>query len=61
MKTRMFPMLVAVVFLAIPAGAAERHVMQPRVPADKLAEARALSSPLPSSSEIVAQGNSISN
>ncbi len=52
-------MLVVVVSLAIPAGAAERHMMQPRVPAEKLAEARALTSPLPSSPEIVEQGKAL--
>ncbi len=41
MKTSVFPLLVIVVVFAIPAAAAERHMMQPRVPADKLAEARA--------------------
>ncbi len=56
MNTRIFLLLVVVVSLAIPAGAAERHMMQPRVPADKLAEARALTSPLPSSPETVEQG-----
>ena len=56
MKPSMFPLLVVVVSLAIPAGAAERHMMQPLVPADKLAAARALTSPLPNSPEIVAQG-----
>ena len=61
MKTSMFLLLVAVVSLAIPAGAAERHMMQPRVPADKLAEARALTSPLPNSPEIVEQGKSLYN
>ncbi|MEK7237328.1 MAG: c-type cytochrome [Nitrospirota bacterium] len=61
MKTSMAPLLVAVVFLAIPAWAAERHVMQPRVPADKLAEARALTSPLPDSPEIVVQGKALYN
>ena len=35
---------------------AEQHMMQPRVPADKLAEARALASPLPDSPEIVEKG-----
>ena len=61
MKTSMFPLLVVVVSLAIPAGAAERHMMQPRVPADKLAAARALTSPLPSSPEIVEQGKALYN
>lgn len=41
------------------APAAERHMMQPRVPADKLAEARALTSPLPSSPEIVEKGKAL--
>jgi len=57
----MLPLLVVVVSLAIPAGAAERHMMQPRVPADKLAEARALTSPLPSSPAIVEQGKALYN
>jgi len=39
--------------------AAERHMMQPRVPADKLAEARALASPLPNSAEIVEKGKAL--
>jgi len=42
--------------LAIPAGAGERHMMQQLVPTDKLAEARALTSPLPSSPEAIEQG-----
>ena len=61
MKTSMLPLLVVVVSLAIPAGAAERHMMQPLVPADKLAAARALTSPLPNSPEIVAQGKALYN
>ena len=61
MKTSMFPLIAVVVSLAIPAGAAERHMMQSLVPADKLAEARALMSPLPSSPEIVAQGKALYN
>ena len=59
--TSMFPLIVAVISLAIPAGAAERHMMQPRVPADKLAAARALTSPLPNSPEILAQGKALYN
>ena len=59
MKPSMFPLLVVVVSLAIPTGAAERHMVQPLVPADKLAEARALTSPLPNSPEIVAQGKAL--
>lgn len=42
-------------------SAAERHMMQPRVPADKLAEARALTSPLPDSAEIVEKGKALYN
>ena len=61
MNARIFLLLVAVVSLANPAGAAERHVMQPLVPANKLAAARALTSPLPSSLEIVEQGKALYN
>jgi hypothetical protein len=50
-----------VVSLAIPAGAAERHMMEPLVPADKLAATRGLTSPLPSSPEIVEQGKALDN
>jgi mono/diheme cytochrome c family protein len=57
----MFPLLIVVVSLAIPTGAAERPMMQPRVPVDKLAEARALTSPLSSSPEIVEQGKALYN
>jgi mono/diheme cytochrome c family protein len=38
---------------------AERHMMQPRVPADKLAEARALTSPLPDSPEVAEKGRAL--
>jgi mono/diheme cytochrome c family protein len=41
--------------------AAERHMMPPLVPSDKLAAARALTSPLPNSPEIVAQGKALYN
>ena len=61
MKTAMFPLIVAVVCFAVPVWAVERQMMQPRVPADKLAEARALTSPLPSSPETVAQGKALYN
>lgn len=56
MKPSLFPLMVVAVFFAVPAGAAERHMMHPLVPADKLAEARAHKNPLPSSPEIVEQG-----
>jgi mono/diheme cytochrome c family protein len=61
MKVSMFPLIVVVASLAIPAGAVERHMMQPLVPTDKLAEARGLTSPLPSSPEIVEQGKVLYN
>ena len=50
--------VVTVVLAALPVGA-ERHMMQPRVPADKLAEARALKNPLPNSPAIVEKGKAI--
>lgn len=40
---------------------AERHMMQPIVPADKLAEARALRSPLPNAPEVIEQGKAVYN
>ena len=40
-------------------GAMEQHIMQPRVPADKLADAKALTSPLPPSAEIQAKGKAL--
>ena len=42
-----------------PLSAAERHIMEPRVPGNQLEEARALKSPLPDSGEIVAQGKKL--
>ena len=48
-------------FVVAPSLAAERHMMQTLVPADKLAEARALTSPLPGSPEIVEQGKALYN
>jgi len=59
MKPSMFPLIAVIVSLAIPAMAAERHMMQSLVPADKLMEARALTSPLPESQEIVKQGKAL--
>jgi mono/diheme cytochrome c family protein len=61
MRTNIYPLIVAVASLAIPVGAAERHMMQPLVPVDKLAEARALTSPLPGSPKIVEQGKALYN
>ena len=52
--------LVAVGVLSASAlWAAERHMMQPRVPADKLAEARVLVSPLPESAETAEKGKTL--
>lgn len=60
MKPRsMLPLLALVVSLTIPSWATERHRMQLLVPADKLPEARALTSPLPRSPETVSQGKAI--
>jgi len=52
-------------FLLLAAGdfslseAAERHMMEPTVPADQLAEARALRNPLPNSPEVVKKGEEL--
>lgn len=59
MKPSLFALLLTTVVLAGSPAAAERHMMQPLVPVDKLAEARALKSPLPKSREIVAKGKAI--
>jgi len=45
--------------LVMSAQGGEQHMMQPRVPADKLAEARAFRNPLPDSPEVVAQGKGL--
>ena len=59
---RVFATTVMLIGLVVaPAPAAEQHLMQPRVPADKLAEARALTSPLPDSAEIVEKGRALYN
>lgn len=42
-------------------ASAEPHMMQPRVPADKLAEARSLTSPFPDSPETVEKGKALYN
>ena len=56
MRSGVVALFVVVAVLAGPASAAERHMMQPVVPADKLAEARALKSPLPDSAQVVEKG-----
>jgi len=52
-------MVVLVAAVASSVTGEERHMMQPRVPADKLAEARALVSPLPESAAIVEKGKAL--
>ncbi|MEK6632329.1 MAG: cytochrome c class I, partial [Nitrospirota bacterium] len=60
--TRMLAVvLVCGVVSASALSAAERQMMQPLVPADKLAEARALTSPLPDSAEILEKGKALYN
>ncbi|MEW6544657.1 MAG: cytochrome c [Nitrospirota bacterium] len=44
---------------SVPLPAAERPMMAPRVPADKLGEARALQSPLPASPDVVTKGKAL--
>ena len=46
---------------ALPIFAAERPMMQPRVPQDKLAEARALTNPLPDSPDMMEKGRALYN
>jgi len=50
--------LAAVIALmgALPLGAAERDIMMSRVPADQLAAARAMKSPVPATQEVIARG-----
>jgi len=59
MRSSIVALFVAVVILAASPSSAERHMMQPLVPADKLAEARALKNPLPDSPEIVEKGKAL--
>jgi len=63
MRTKMLTLLgvAAITSLAVSVLAAERHMMQPRVPVDKLAEARALKSPFSHSPEVIEQGKAIYN
>lgn len=51
--------LLALCVAAPSAFSSERHMMQPRVPADKLAEARALTNPLPVSPETIEKGKAL--
>ena len=60
MRTRTTLILgIMVTFGSTIALAAGTQMMKPRVPADKLAEARALRNPLPPSPEIIEQGKAL--
>ncbi len=61
MSMRRFTFVLVALCMAGSVGAAERHMMQPVVPADKAAEARALKNPLPNSPEVVEQGKALYN
>lgn len=61
MKMRLLTFITVVMCVEVTAWAAERHMMQPVVPADKLAEARALKSPLANSPEVIEQGKAVYN
>lgn len=51
--------LIGILCTAVASTAAERHMMPPRVPADKLAEARALTNPVPDSPDVVEKGKAL--
>ena len=61
MKIRLLTVMVVSLCFAVSAGAAERHMMPSVVPADKLAEARALKNPLAHSPEVIEQGKAVYN
>lgn len=67
MKSDAWHIVVGALVCALALGSAgvlsgaERHVMEPRVPADKLEEARALTSPLQDSSNIIEKGKALYN
>ena len=56
---RLLSVSVALLLTMQAAARAERHMMEPRVPTDKLAEARALISPLPNSAETIEKGRGL--
>ncbi|MCP9440923.1 MAG: c-type cytochrome [Nitrospira sp.] len=58
MRTMGAMVIIGTVLMAVPA-VAERQMMRPRVPPDKLVEARALKSPVPLSSEAIERGKAI--
>ncbi|MDT7042383.1 c-type cytochrome [Candidatus Nitronereus thalassa] len=51
--------MTSVFLIMLPAFGAGQHMMQPRVPADKLDEARALTNPLKATPEILAKGKTL--
>ena len=59
MKTKMFLLLAVILFFWISPVVAERHMMQPVVPAEKLGEARALKNPLSNTPEVIEKGKSV--
>ncbi len=61
MKMSIVLLTVAMVSLGIHSGATEHDVRQPRVPAEKLAEARDMTNPLPDSPEILRKGKAVYN
>lgn len=61
MKTSLLTVIIASLYFVVPADAAERHMMQPVVPADKVAEARALKNPLSNTPEVIENGKSVYN
>ena len=58
-RLRLATIVMAGSLLANSVFAVERHIMEPRVPPEKMEEARALVSPLPDSPEIVEKGKVI--
>lgn len=58
---RVLPVLAlcGTVSVIAPSYAAESHMMAPRVPADRIQQARALTSPLPESPEIIEKGKAL--
>lgn len=61
MKMSVLTVMVASLCFAVSAGAAERHMMPSVVPADKLAEARALKNPLSNTPEVIENGKVLYN
>lgn len=61
MNTKLVALVMSMMCSGVAAYAAERHMMQPIVPADKLAEARALKNPLSNGPEVIEQGKSVYN